>query len=207
MNTHEKIKIWECSAGDALLGGLNLSDHPQILDYGCGFGHYTIAMANYLGDNGIIFAVDVNNECFNNIRNSIQEQGLRNVQVQTGNEDYTLKFHDESLDMILYYDILHGRGVHKTILIEEAKRVLKNNDILSILPFHLTNFRDKQGNKKKYTYKMIVEEVCEYGFDVVNEEPKTGIHFEKYHSPYYIRKGGVEFDDLERVEIINFIKI
>ncbi len=35
-------------------------------------------------------------------------------------------------------------------MIKESYRVLKDNVVLSILPFHFSNYRDKGGNKKKY---------------------------------------------------------
>ncbi|WP_379143837.1 class I SAM-dependent methyltransferase [Paenibacillus sp. sgz500992] len=206
MNTHEKVKQWENGEGVALFQGLGLAEDAEILDYGCGFGHYTFAASRALNGRGTVYAVDINKECMKAVGKVSSEEHLNNIQVLTGNKDHTLNFEDRSLDMIMYYDILHGNGTHRFTLYEEAKRTLKPDGILSILPFHLSNFRDQEGKKKTYNYKKIIDEVLEFGFSVQQDQTKMGIHFEKYHSSYYIDKGCVEFEALERAEILNFRK-
>ena len=206
MEVHQKIKLWEREEGAALYRQFELGEAPRVLDYGCGFGHYSFAAARALGGQGIVYAVDIDNGILKYVSSVAVNEGLRNIEVAVGNKDFSLNFENEFLDMILYYDIFHGEGLHRLTLLEEAKRTLKNGGILSVLPFHLSNFRDKEGKKKKYTYKKLIEEIEQYGFEKVEEQPKIGIHFEKYHSPHYISKGGVEFEDLEKAEIINFVK-
>lgn len=207
MTIHEKVKLWEKEEGINLFHDLGLSNNANILDYGCGFGHYTFAASRFLGSSqGNVFAVDINKDCLKYVSKVAQDEGLSNIIVAAGNKDYSLNFSDNSFDMIMYYDILHGNGFHRFTLFEEAKRTLKSGGIMSILPFHLSNFRDREGKKKVYTYNKLIEEAKEYGFININEMP-SGIHFEKYHSSYYIDKGGVEFEDLERAEILNLRKM
>ncbi|MBO7564225.1 MAG: hypothetical protein J6T40_05185, partial [Clostridiales bacterium] len=105
-------------------------------------------------------------------------------------------------------DIFHGEeklygGLHRFVMIEEAKRTLKNNGVLAVLPFHLSNFRDKNKKKCKYTYKKLINEICSYGFSYTGKD-QEGIHFEKVYSPYYQQKGGVTFDGLERGKMLIF---
>ena len=78
---------------------------------------------------------------------------------------------------------------------------MKNNGVLAVLPFHLSNFRDKK--KCKYTYKKLITEICSYGFSYTGKD-QEGIHFEKVYSPYYQQKGGVTFDGLERGKMLIF---
>ena len=91
------------------------------------------------------------------------------------------------------------------MILEEAKRTLKNGGILAVLPFHLSNFRDKNKKKCKYTYKKLIDEICDYGF-TYTEKNLQGIHFEKVYSPYYQQKGGVTFESLERGKMLIFVK-
>jgi ubiquinone/menaquinone biosynthesis C-methylase UbiE len=206
MDVHEKIKLWEREEGAALYRGFGFNESSKVLDYGCGFGHYTLAASRALDGQGTIYAVDIDKGILKHVSAVALDEGLRNIVTAVVNKDFSLNFENEFLDMILYYDIFHGEGLHRLTLLEEAKRTLKKGGILSVLPFHLSNFRDKEGKKKKYTYKKLIEEIKEYGFEKVVAQPRIGIHFEKYHSPHYINKGGVEFEELERAEIINFIK-
>ena len=206
MTIHEEVKLWERNDGTRIFIDLELPNNANILDYGCGFGHYTFAASRYLvGQQGKIYAVDINKECLKYVSSVAQEEDLLNIYTKSGNNNYVLDFPDNNFDMIMYYDILHGEGQHRYTLYEEALRTLKPGGVLSILPFHLSNFRDREGKKKTYTYAKIIGEIREYGFTDMNVKP-TGAHFEKYHSKYYIDKGGVKFEDLETAQIINFRK-
>lgn len=206
MTIHEQVLDWEINEGVSLFDAIGLKADSLVLDYGCGFGHYTIAAANVLKGTGCVYGVDIDKQVMKYLNQKIVDDKLENVELQIGNEDYTLDFNDEYFDMILYYDMFHGRGTHRFTMIEEAMRTLKPGGILSVLPFHLSNFRDREGNKKKYSYKSVAKEICEYGFKELNEVEDRGIHFEKYHSPHYIKKGGVTFESLERGTILNFVK-
>ncbi|MBK1813018.1 class I SAM-dependent methyltransferase [Clostridium sp. YIM B02505] len=206
MDIHERIKLWERQDGLSLFDNLGLANDSNILDYGCGFGHYSV-LASRAICRGRVYAVDINKGCLNHINEVIKLEELNNIELKMGNKDYSLDFEDDYFDMIMYYDILHGNGFHRFTLLEEAQRTLKKNGILSILPFHMSNFTDKDGKKKKYSYEKLVKEVEAYGFQVITSLSKIGIHFEKYHSPYYISKGGITFDDLEKAEILTFRKV
>ena len=91
------------------------------------------------------------------------------------------------------------------MMVEEAKRTLKDGGMLAVLPFHLSNFRDKDKKKCKYTHKKLIDEISGYGFTYI-ENDLQGIHFEKVYSPYYQQKGGVDFDSLERGKLLVFRK-
>jgi ubiquinone/menaquinone biosynthesis C-methylase UbiE len=88
-------------------------------------------------------------------------------------------------------------------MLEEAKRTLKAGGILAVLPFHMSNFRDKDKKKCKYSYKKLIDEIGEYGFKYIDKDLE-GVHFEKVYSPYYQQKGGVTFDSLEHGKFLIF---
>lgn len=136
-----------------------------------------------------------------------KERNISNITTLYGEEKDILSFDTDTIDCILFYDILHGENINRFAILKEAHRVLKNDGILSILPFHLSNFRDENGKMKKYKVEKLIKEISELDFTISNKIENEGIHFEKYHSPHYIRNGGIDFDDLERGTIINFSKI
>ena len=116
-------------------------------------------------------------------------------------------FENESIDLVLLYDALHGGdGKGKYMLFEESARILKSGGCLSILPVHLSNWRDRAGKKKTYSLKMIVDEVQSFGFEYSGTCGQKGVHWEKCHTMYYIKKGNITFDVLEKVDVMNFVK-
>lgn len=64
MSIHEKVQQWEREEGVRLFQNLGLPRNAVILDYGCGFGHYSIAASGFLGGkDGQVYAVDINKDC------------------------------------------------------------------------------------------------------------------------------------------------
>jgi ubiquinone/menaquinone biosynthesis C-methylase UbiE len=207
MDTHGKIKFWEQNDGVELLKLIGVKNGDHLIDFGCGFGHYSFPSSIVVEEQGKVYAIDSNKEILKYIEKVIKEENLSNIEVIYSKEKTVLNFEDSIIDCILFFDILHGENIDRFSMIKESHRVLKSNGILSILPFHLSNFRDKNGNKKKYSIGPLISEITDLGFAFSNEIKNCGVHFEKYHSPHYIQKGGIDFEELERGTIYNFKKI
>ena len=210
MSVFDDVDVWEKTEGKALFSELLEVENPVILDYGCGMGNYSFAAAHAYGQDCTVYAVDISQQALDHVAEKAENENLSSVQTVKGREDYHHDFADDSFDLIFYSDVFHGEekqygGLHRFVMIEEAKRTLKKGGVLAVLPFHLFNFRDKDKKKCKYTYKKLIAEISDYGFEYV-EKNLQGIHFEKVYSPYYQQKGGVEFDSLERGKILAFVK-
>lgn len=205
---YDDLLLWEKTEGKELFQGMPLHDMnaPQILDFGYGFGENLFALC-YAYPNGKIYGVDGYPTCQKEVTQKIQIDQIDNVTLINEKMDNLKEFQDNSFDLVLLYDVLHGGdGKLKYMLFEETYRVLKPGGCLSILPVHLSNWRDKQGKKKAYSIKKIKEELSEYGFQYHGTCNRKGVHWEKCHTFYYINKGNITFDILEKVDVMNFIK-
>ena len=210
MSIFDDVNNWEKAEGAEIISSiLNVSD-PVILDYGCGSGNYSFAAAHAFKQKCKVYAVDINKQCMDYVNSKSKDEKISCITTAEGREDYRQEFDDNFFDLVIYADMFHGEektynGLHRFVMLEEAKRTLKSGGILAVLPFHLSNFRDKNKKKSKYTYKKLIDEISEYGFKYI-EKDLQGIHFEKVYSPYYQQKGGVTFDSLERGKILVFEK-
>ena len=210
MSIFDDVNNWEKTEGAELISSMLSISDPVILDYGCGTGNYSFAAAHAFGQRCKVNAVDINPQCLNYIKEKAAEEKIGCITTSVGREDYHHDFDNDTFDLIIYADMFHGEekiygGLHRFVMIEEAKRTLKKGGILAVLPFHLSNFRDKNKKKSKYTYKKLIDEISGYGFTYI-EKDLEGIHFEKVYSPYYQQKGGVTFDSLERGKFLIFEK-
>jgi len=106
----------------------------HILDYGCGPGGYIIPLAILVGATGKIYALDIHPLAIKMAQDIITRKKLTNV--KTIRSDCKTGLQDNSLDIVLLYDILHDLKDTDTIL-EELHRVLKPNGILSVRDHHL----------------------------------------------------------------------
>ena len=207
---YDDIALWEKTDGKELFLEMPLTSEaknaPSVLDFGYGFGEHLFALSNAY-PNGKIFGIDCSLACQKEVGDKLADRAFKNISLINKEVHNLQDFEDDSLDLVLLYDALHGGdGKGKYMLFEESQRVLKAGGCLSILPVHLSNWRDREGKKKTYSFKMIKEEIEFFGFEYVGTCRQKGVHWEKCHTLYYIKKGNITFDILERVDVMNFIK-
>ncbi len=208
---YNDIAIWEKTDGRDLFAQMPLppdvKDSPTVLDFGYGFGENLFALSNAY-PNGKIYGIDCSPVCQKEVGEKVAARGIKNITLINKEVHNLQDFTDESLDLVLLYDALHGGdGKGKFMLYEESHRVLKIGACLSILPVHLNNWRDHEGKKKTYTPAKIKAELADFVFEYAGTCPQKGVHWEKCHTLYYIKKGTITFDTLEKVEVMNFKKL
>ena len=210
MSIFDDVNKWEKEEGTNIFSSILSVNNPVILDYGCGAGNYSFAAAHAFKQKCKVYAVDINKQCLDYVSSRSKDEKIGCVIPVEGRADYRHDFEDGIFDLVIYADMFHGEekiynGLHRFVMIEEAKRTLKDGGVLAVLPFHLSNFRDKDKKKCKYTYKKLIEEITGYGFKYIDKDLQ-GIHFEKVYSPYYQNKGGITFGGLERGKLLVFEK-
>ena len=112
--------------------GIKLGDH--VLDYGCGPGGYVPPAVELVGDSGRIYALDINPLAVKRVQKIASKNQLANV--ETICSDCKIGLHDDSLDVVLLYDIFHMLSDPNGVL-KELHRVLKPNGILSFSDHHM----------------------------------------------------------------------
>ncbi len=106
----------------------------QVLDYGCGSGSYVKAVIELVGKSGKLYALDVNPTAIEMIKQIALKNHLTNV--ETILTDCNTGLPDNSIDVVLIYDVLHILTDPQRVL-KELYRVLKPNGILSLSDHHL----------------------------------------------------------------------
>jgi ubiquinone/menaquinone biosynthesis C-methylase UbiE len=105
-----------------------------VLDVGCGRGGFTVAAAEMVGPEGKVFALDVHPLAIKLVRTEIRRSVLANV--ETIQSDGPTGLADESVDVVLLYDVFHDLASPETVLAELA-RVMKPGAVLSVTDHHL----------------------------------------------------------------------
>jgi ubiquinone/menaquinone biosynthesis C-methylase UbiE len=98
----------------------------EIADLGSGSGAYAIATAKALVSTGKVYAIDINKDLLNKVKNDGVKQGLYNIEVIWGDIDKPngSKLRDFSVDMALVCNILF-QVENKDVLVKEVRRILK----------------------------------------------------------------------------------
>lgn len=105
-----------------------------VLDYGCGPGNYLIPLAELVSESGKIYALDTHPLAIKRVQRIASKRRLKNI--ETILSDCKTGLPDNSVDVVLLYDIFHGLSEPQRVL-EELHRLLKPNGILSFNDHHM----------------------------------------------------------------------
>ena len=64
---------------DKRIEGFQVQPGMTLIDYGCGPGRYTIRFARLVGDQGKVYAVDVQALALEYVKRTMREHGLNNI--------------------------------------------------------------------------------------------------------------------------------
>jgi len=135
----------------------------RVLDLGCGPGSFSIAAARLVGTEGFVWAVDIHPLAIKYVKKGIKRWGLANIRTLT--ESQLGEIPEESVDMVLIYDLLHDLEDPASAL-GESHRTLKNDGILSV--------RDHRLGEKE-----LIEAVSSGGKYLLNNKNQFSYTFNK----------------------------
>jgi ubiquinone/menaquinone biosynthesis C-methylase UbiE len=119
-----------------LLSRIGIRRGQTVLDFGCGYGSYTIPIAKIVGMQGRVYALDKDKEALDGLMQKARSVGLKNIERMETSGKLEIELADESVDAVLLFDVLHSfyfpRAGDRRILLDEIYRVMKLSAFLAI---------------------------------------------------------------------------
>ena len=183
----DDIEIWLEGEGQAFAKNIGIEKGQVVLDYGCGSGHYAIPAAIAVGEEGRVYAVDQDENALKRLRSAAQSAGLENVvPIFDQSDDVTIDLEDESVDVILLYDVLHYMEPEKRQSVyENARRVLQTGAILSVYPKHCKS-DEPLWNLADMELEDVILEIESAGFHLEQKPFVKLVHDENFAEGYIL---------------------
>lgn len=118
---------------DEVINAMDLKGGETIADVGCGSGYYTRRLAKAVGENGKVYAVDVQPEMIEIMKSLAERENLENIVPVLG-ETADPKLPAESVDWILLVDVYHEFQDPEPML-EALRRSLKPDGRVALLEY------------------------------------------------------------------------
>ena len=121
---------------DKLIKRSGLSPNMTILEIGCGSGAYTTLIARSVGEQGRVYALDIQSTMLKQFRNKLdteENKDIHNVAPIHGNA-YELPFENHAIDLVCMITVLQEIPDRLKAL-KEVMRVLKPKGILAVTEF------------------------------------------------------------------------
>ncbi|MBU6430804.1 MAG: methyltransferase domain-containing protein [Patescibacteria group bacterium] len=103
-----------------------LSKGMFVADFGAGSGFYAMSAAKAVGDKGRIYAIDVQKDLLQRIKNQANTERMPNIEIIWGDVEKIggTKLKDDSIDAVIIANILF-QAAEKNNICLEATRILK----------------------------------------------------------------------------------
>ena len=124
-----------------ILQKIGIKDGQTILDFGCGFGTYTIPIAKIVGKQGEVYALDKNKNALDSLMKKAKLGGLKNIRIMATSGELRIELPDESVDATLLFDVFHRHYfpqiADRKRLMDEIYRITKTEGFISVWPKHM----------------------------------------------------------------------
>lgn len=108
---------------DKLLKAAGLGPGQRVMEVGCGPGYFTLPAAKIVGEQGLVYAIDVHPKAVQRVQRKVTESGVRNVQILLKNASST-GLPDQCIDRAFIFGMPRVVGGQEKV-ITEIRRLLR----------------------------------------------------------------------------------
>lgn len=161
---------------ERIVSYLGLKQGMAAADFGAGHGHFTIPMARLVGQEGKIYALEIQKNTLEVIRSKARLEHLLNIEVIWADIELQRgsKLHDSSLDLVLAANILF-QAESKDAVFKEAGRTLKTGGKFAVIEWDETPFPGGPSSNLKMPKDAVKKLALENSFEI-DREFEAGSH-------------------------------
>lgn len=119
------------SSPELIMRGAGVQSGQMVLEVGCGRGFFTVPLAETLGQEGYLYALDVTQVAVDYVTQKIEAAGLSNVRVYKANACNS-GIPSGTMDRVLLFGVIPSPTLPLSRLLSEMRRVLKPSGALAV---------------------------------------------------------------------------
>ena len=105
--------------------GASVKRGQVVADIGCGWGHYSFALADMVGPEGKVYAIDLARKCILAIKKKAEKLGCQIIEAHPSTAADLSFIKDGTVDFVFANGLLCSMAADRPTAVAEIKRVLK----------------------------------------------------------------------------------
>ncbi len=155
----------------------DIDQGTKVADIGCHEGYFTIHLANLIGNDGRVYAVDVRQDRLERLEENLEDRNLTNVSVILGDYDDP-KLPKGELDVVVIMDTYHEMTDYMKIL-KHVQQALKPEGKIVIIEKLKSRIKGKSRSEQTDAHslgtKYVRRELKKTGFELVYQNNNIGL--------------------------------
>jgi len=147
---------------------LQLKKGMRVCDLGCGNGYWTLPIARKIGDDGTVYAVDIQVEMLQQLKARLGRGRITNVEPVLGDVDNPRLPQDVSIDLVLLVDVYHEFS-HPESMLWAIRNSLSPDGVVALLEYREEDPNVPIKPLHKMSKQQIMREYKANGFKLVRE--------------------------------------
>lgn len=115
----------------SILHTVGVEPSEVVADIGCGIGYFTFALSEVVGNEGLVYALDIEPEMLEDIKSKIAESDIKNI-IPVISKEYELTLEDSSVGTALLCTVMHEVKMREKFL-KETNRILRTDGKIVII--------------------------------------------------------------------------
>ena len=151
---------------DKVFGELRLESGISFLDLGCGRGEYAIKASEMVGNEGMVYGIDLWEEGVNLLKEEAAARGSKNIKAMVADAGARMPLEDMSIDVCFMGTVFHDLVLANTFenALIEVLRVLREDGALAILEFKKIDGPPGPPLSSRLAPEEVEKRVIPYGF-------------------------------------------
>lgn len=155
---------------EQLLEALQVKPGQVVCDMGCGNGFYSLKLAEMVGPEGQVIAVDIQSEMLGMLRSEMRKARVRNIKPLLGTP-INPRLEPNSIDLVLMVDVYHEFS-HPEHMLKAIRESLKAKGRVALVEFREEDPLVPIKPLHKMSKAQIMKEFPANGFRLVEEYDK-----------------------------------
>src|SRR5581483_11862062 len=151
---------------DLTIANLPINQNSVVADIGAGTGYYTFKICNKV-PNGRVYAVEIQDDAVNYLKNKVGQLDIKNVTVIKGKEQ-SPDLPDNSIDLAMMVDVYHEL-LYPHEMLENIRKALKAGGKLLLIEYKAEDPKVEIRPLHKMSVKQATRELEANGFKLVED--------------------------------------